>query len=261
VQRIVASLPRMATPADPTARKVFSSGRGSAFGSVAPILEGMWWAWGTTRFMPGATFPRNMTIIREDDALVVVHPVMLPERQQAELDALGKVEHIVRLGDFHGMDDARYQERYGAQLWAPRGAVHHEGTRVDHELVAGGETPFAGGSLHGFAGARSPELVLHLPRHGGVLHTCDSVQNWERSPPGISLLGRLMAKMIGFGGRACVGPPWRRACEPKDGPHFGPSFRALLELDFRHLLSAHGPPILDTAKQDLRTSVERLYPA
>jgi hypothetical protein len=253
----------MATDAarDRPLRKSFPSRRGTEFGTLTQVFEDVFWAWGTTRFLPGAAFPRNMTVLREKGGLVVVHPVLLPDAEQKRVEALGPIEHIIRLGDFHGMDDALYQQRYGAKLWAPRGAHEREGARVDAELAPGGDTPLSDGTLHGFEVAVAPELVLHLERHEGMLLTCDSVQNWERVPDGCSLLGAVMARTMGFRGRACIGPGWRRACEPKQEPGFGPRFRAILELPFRHALSAHGPPMLDTAKEDLRASVERLYPA
>jgi len=240
-------------------RKQFSSGRGAQFGSLTQVFDDVWWAWGTTRFFPGATFPRNMTIVRQGEGLVVVHPVMMPPEEQAKIEALGKIEHIVRLGDFHGMDDALYQEKYSAKLWAPRGATPRDGVRVDHELYEGGPTPFEDGSLYAFEVASVPETVLHLERHDGMLLTCDSVQSWEKMPEGVSFLGSLMAKAMGFKGRACVGPGWRKQCEPKTGENFEPKFRRLLELEFRHIVSAHGPPLVDSAKDDLRAGVNAAY--
>jgi len=242
-----------------TNRKQFSSGRGASFGKLEKVFDDVWWAWGTTRFFPGATFPRNMIILRQGEGLVVVHPVMMPADEQAKVEALGKIEHIVRLGDFHGMDDALYQDKYGAKLWAPRGATAREGARVDHELYEGGETPFDDGTIESFEVAPVPETVLHLKRHGGILLTCDSVQSWERMPEGVSFLGSLMAKAMGFKGRACIGPGWRKQCEPKTGETFEPTFRRLLELEFRHVLSAHGPPVLETGKDDLRAGVDAVY--
>jgi hypothetical protein len=245
----------------PKPRAQFNSTRGKRFGTLQKVFDDVWWVWGTTRFLPGATFPRNMTIVRGEDGLVVIHPVLLPEAEQAQVEALGKIEHIVRLGDFHGMDDALYIERYSPRVWAPPGATPYAGVRVDHELVPGGELPLPDASLIAFDRSRSPETALLLPRHGGLLLTCDSIQSWAKLPEGVSLLGGLMAKMMGFRGRACIGPGWRGACEPKDGVGFGPKFREILELEFRHLIGAHGPPIVDDAKEELRRAVDRLYPS
>jgi hypothetical protein len=99
---------------------------------------------------------------------------------------------------------------------------------------------------------------VHLERHGGLLLTCDAVQNWETTR-GCSFLGGVMSRRMGFRGRACIGPGWRKISEPKDGQGFGPEFRKLLDLDFRHVLGGHGGPMKDTARDDLRTSVDALY--
>jgi hypothetical protein len=245
---------------DSKPRVQFKSSRGKRFGTLQQVFDDVWWAWGTARFMPGVSFPRNMTIVRGETGLVVIHPVMMPEAEQAKIEALGKIEHIVRLGDFHGMDDALYVERYSPTVWAPADAKPLAGVRVDHELVPGGELPLPDASLVAFDRSRTPETVLHLRRHGGMLLTCDSVQSWATMPEGVSLLAIPMAKLMGFRGRACVGPGWRGACEPKDGVGFGPKFREILELDFRHLIGAHGPPIVDDAKEELRRTVDGLYP-
>jgi hypothetical protein len=68
-----------------------------------------------------------------------------------------------------------------------------------------------------------------------------------------------MSRMMGFKGRACIGPGWRRVSEPKDGKGFGPELGRLVELDWKHLLSAHGAPMKNTARDDLRASMQRIY--
>ncbi len=236
----------------------FKTSPGTVFGPLEQVFEDVWWAWGTVRFMPGFLFPRNMVIVREGGALVVIHPVTMPEDTQKEIDALGPVKHIVRLGAFHGMDDLAYAKKYGAELWAPPGVDVADGLKVSHELRPGGELPFADARLFDFEASRAPETAMHLARHGGLLLTCDSVQNWEHTT-GCSLLGGVMSRMMGFKGRACIGPGWRKQCEPKDGPGFGPTFEQILDLEFRHVIGAHGAPMKDTAKDELRASVRKIY--
>ena len=232
---------------------------GSSFGKLEKVFEDVWWAWGTTRLAPGLLFPRTMVVIRELGELVVVHPVLLPESEQAKLEALGPIKHIIRLGAFHGMDDPAYVKRYHPTTWAPPGVDLREGVTLDRELRPGIALPLAGATVFRFERSRSPEAAMLIPRHGGLLLTCDSVQNWDRSA-GTSMLGKLVARTMGFRGRACIGPGWRRACEPKDGSGFGPDFARLLHLQFKHIIGGHGAPMKDTAKEDLRWQVERLYP-
>ena len=236
----------------------FKSSPGKVFGPLEQVFDDVWWAWGTVRFMPGVLFPRNMTIIREPDGLVVIHPVLLPDAQQRQLEALGPIKHILKLGAFHGMDDVAYAKRYEPQVWAPPGCDPVAGLTRHHELVPGGRTPLAGGTVFSFASSKTPEIAIHVPRHDGILFTCDSVQNWETTT-GCTKLGAVMARMMGFKGRACIGPGWRRMSEPKDGTGFKQEFSNLLELSFRHAFCGHGAPIKDTARDDLRKQVTRIY--
>ena len=237
----------------------FKSSRGPNFSTLEQVFDDIWWAWGTTRFLPGLVFPRNMVVVREGGELVVIHPVLMPDAQQKRIEALGPIRHIVRLGAFHGMDDGLYVKRYAPTVWAPPGVDHSDGVKTDRELVPGGALPLAGATLHEFATSRTPEVVIHLERHGGVLLTCDSVQNWETTT-GCSRLGALFARAFGFRGRACLGPGWRRQSEPKDGAGFAPTFEQLLDLDFRHCIGGHGAPMKETARDDLRKQVKRIYP-
>jgi hypothetical protein len=238
----------------------FRSSAGTVFGKLEQVFDDVWWAWGTVKFIPGVLFPRNMTIVREPDGLVVIHPIVMPEEEQKKIEALGTIKHIVKLGAFHGMDDLAYAKRYNPTVWAPAGCDAVDGLTRHHELVSGGATPFAGGTVFDFASSKTPEVAIHVPRHDGVLFTCDSVQNWEATT-GCSTLGTLMARMMGFKGRACIGPGWRKQSEPKTGGGFKDHFTQLLELPFRHVLSGHGAPLKDTARDDLRAQVARIYKA
>ena len=64
---------------------------------------------------------------------------------------------------------------------------------------------------------------------------------------------------MGFRGRACIGPGWRKQSEPKDGKGFAADFDKLLALSWKHALGGHGAPMKDTARDDLRASVQKIY--
>jgi hypothetical protein len=238
----------------------FRSSPGKVFGKLEQVFDDVWWAWGTVVFAPGIRFPRNMTIVREKGELVVIHPVMMPEAEQAKIEALGPIKHIMRLGAFHGMDDLAYFKKYSPTTWAPPKVNLADGMTTHHELVPGGKLPLAGGTLFSFEASKTPETAIHLERHDGLLLTCDSVQNWETAP-GLSVLGKVMAGFMGFRGRACIGPGWRKACEPKDGKGFKPDFDRLVSLEFRHAIGGHGAPLEDTARDDLRAQMAKIYKA
>src|SRR5450631_480927 len=59
----------------------------------------------------------NMTIVRNGEELTLINTIRLDDSGLKQLDALGKVKNIVRLGAFHGQDDAFYLNRYHARLW------------------------------------------------------------------------------------------------------------------------------------------------
>src|SRR5690242_15148547 len=105
----------------PTGSGGFSTSPGPNFGTLEQVFPDIYWVWGTVRFLPGFLFPRNMAIVRQNGELIVIHPVLLPPAQQAAVEALGPIKHIVRLGAFHGMDDPAYVKRYQPTVWAPPG--------------------------------------------------------------------------------------------------------------------------------------------
>lgn len=188
-------------------------------------------------------YSRNMTILREDGALTLVNTVRLDDAGLAELDALGKVESVVRLGAFHGMDDAFYIERYGAKQWAFAGMEHEGGQPTDRLLVGGGKTPIRDGSVFSFDTAARPEGLVLLEREGGILISCDSLQNWTEPDRFFDEASSEKMRAIGFIQPANIGPGWRQGCNPQAS-----DFARLQELDYRHLLPGHGTPILGEAK-------------
>lgn len=235
-----------------------SSRPGPNFGEIERVFDDVWWAYGTTRMGPGVLIPRTMVILRERGDLVLIHPVMMPDAQQSQLEALGPVKHIVRLGSFHGMDDLAYVQRYAPTVWAPPLVDLKPGIQVHHELVPGGDLPIANAALFKFESSRVPEVALLLNKHDGVLLACDSVQNWEHTT-GCSAIGSLVSRLMGFRGRACIGPQWLKAADPENKKRLSPDFERLLKLNFRHAIGGHGGPILDTARDDLRLQVRRAF--
>ena len=72
-----------------------------------------------------------MTIIRNGSELTLVNTVRLSEEGLNQLDRLGKVTHIVRIGAFHGRDDAFYRDHYPiAQLWTLKGMSYESRSKI-----------------------------------------------------------------------------------------------------------------------------------
>lgn len=201
----------------------------------------------------------NMTIVCNEDELTLINTVRLDDRSLEQLDALGKVKNIVRLGAFHGQDDAFYRHRYDAKLWALKGMRDDCGqgkpTKMDIEMVPGGPVPFPNCTLFVFETAAYPEGVLHIAQEGGILVVCDSVKNWLSTD---RFFNPETAKAHQEGGH--IGPAnigfWCTACNVKNS-----DFQKLQALPFRHILSAHGVPILNNAHKQLASSIKRQYDA
>lgn len=211
-------------------------------GTSTPNFEGVSWQ-----------YSRNMTVVRHDGALTLINTVRLDDAGLAALDALGKVEHVVKLGAFHGIDDAFYVDRYDATLWALPKATHESGKPTDRFL--GEDTPFPGCLVFEFETSDHPEALLILDRAGGVVIACDSLQNWTEADAFFSAESAAKMKQFGFFQKANVGPGFMRSCNPNAS-----DFRRIERIGFRHLLSAHGVPLRDTAHVDLSATFARVFP-
>jgi len=226
-------------------------------GPLRELFPDLYFVTGTTRptFMGTAwQFSRNMVVVRTGGELSLINSVRLAEAGLAALEALGTVKHVIRLGAFHGMDDAFYLERYGAELWALAGMTHEHSRATDRVMSVGAALPWADGSLFVFESAKMPEGIILLAREGGILIACDSLQNWLGPDPFFDAPSAERMASMGFFRSANVGPGWRAACEPDAA-----DFARLKNLSFRHLLSAHGEPLLARAHEQVSTTLADLY--
>lgn len=149
-------------------------------GSIEKIFENVFFVKGTVEMKMmsiGMRFSRNMTIVKEGESLTLINSVRLDEDGLHELDALGKVQHVVRLAGFHGMDDPFYQDRYGAQVWALTGTRYFQGfekNKGDDYFAADNwidkstkKLPVSSASLVVIETATPPEGMLLLTRPEG----------------------------------------------------------------------------------------------
>ena len=227
-------------------------------GPIEEPFEGIFTVRGTARFGPLLSITRNMIVLRNTGELTILGAVRLVAEAERELERLGKIRHLVKIGHFHGMDDPYYVKKFAPTVWAAKDAVHKPGVTTDEVLTAGAPLPIPSADFFSFDRASKPEGCILLRRDDGILVTCDSVQNWEDFG-GCSLAGKLMMRTMGFGGAARIGPGWRRFAEPKDADGFRPDFVRLLELPWKHLLPSHGYPLRDTAKTALLARVKEAY--
>jgi len=229
-------------------------------GDLREIFPGIYFVTGTVAMGPGIRFSRNMTIVREGDGLVAINSVRLNEDGLAQLDKLGRLTDVIRLAGFHGSDDAFYKERYGATVWAIKGQRYVPGFDsskgesyfdADAQIDAATALPVADARVYLFD-STPPEGLLVLAREGGVVVAGDCLQHWARPDAYFSLLGRVMMRMMGFIQPHNVGPAWLKQAKPLASELLG-----ILELEFEHVLPAHGAPVLGGAKPAYRPAIER----
>lgn len=212
-------------------------------GAMEAVIQGRDWK-----------FSRNMTLVRDGERLIVVNSVRLDEAGLAELDKLGKVTDVVRLGALHGRDDPFYVARYGADYWALRGMEHESGLRVTRTLSPDTAPPISDASVFEFNTTQIPEGILRVDRAGGILIACDALQNWLAPDEYFSESSRDLMQDMGFFTPANLGPIWVQAAVPA-----GDDFARLKGLQFKHALCGHGEPLRDTAHEDYSATFHRLF--
>ena len=218
------------------------------------MADGVYAVRGGFRMGPGMTISRTMTILKTGDGLFVLNAVRLSDTAQAELDALGKVAHLIKLSDSHEIDEPFYADRYKPVVWSLPGA-RMGGLAAGRTL--GPDGPVAGGVVIDYPGTTGwREAGYFVPLGGGTLVTCDAIQNCADSE-GASFGGRLMASMMGFKGGVIVPSMWRRF-QKVTGPRVRESLSGLTSLSFANLVTGHGPAIAGGADALVRAAIERV---
>ena len=226
-------------------------------GEIEELADGVFWVQGSIRMNPVVEISRNMTVIREGDDLTVVNAVRLSAAGEAALDRLGAVKHVVRLGCFHGLDDRYYVDHYGAEFWCQPDSAPYKVPVPTQTLAEGAPLPIADAELREFRGAKRPECALLIKRAGGVLVTCDSLQNWADRGR-LSLMARIMMPLMGFKSTLIVGPKWLKFMTPSGGS-LRADFDRLLELEFDQTIGGHGGPWRHGAREQVRIAVTRAF--
>ncbi|MEJ2619372.1 MAG: hypothetical protein P8163_03735 [Candidatus Thiodiazotropha sp.] len=212
-------------------------------GSMETVLQGIDWK-----------FSRNMTIVRDHDRLIIINSVRLSDDGLAELDQLGRVTDVIRLGSLHGRDDPFYVNRYAAEYWTMPGMEHETGLKATYLLDADTPLPISDATLFSFYTTQIPEGILHIDRMGGILIACDALQNWQTPDQFFSDDSSELMQSMGFFTPANLGPVWVQRAAPE-----GEDFARLKTLSFKHALCGHGDPLRDTAYEDYCATFKRMF--
>ncbi|MDE2420605.1 MAG: hypothetical protein KGO49_05430 [Gammaproteobacteria bacterium] len=223
---------------------------------ITEIFPNVYFVHGSIKIGPGLRMNRNMVIIKQESDLTLINPVRINDNELKNLDQLGTVKHVIRLGDFHGLDDQFYIDRYQAQFWSQHG---HETYKelIPHQIIsAQTKPPIHNSDFFIFETAKYPEAAL-LIQPLRLLITTDSVQywsDWSYFTPATKLIVKLMGFRLGL----LIGGPWLKRVTPK-GKSLQQDFAKLLTLDFDSLVSAHGAPLKSGAKQELTAVIKKTF--
>ncbi len=221
-------------------------------GEITNIVDDVFFVQGTNIIVhDGARLQssRNMIIVRENNEITLINTVRLNDDGLKALEKLGPVKNIVRIGAFHGRDDAFYQDRYDAKLWAYSSMEFSHGERVDFDL-ANGMLPLSNAELFSFGSTAFPEGLIVLNIDGGILVSCDSIKNWTKKDAYFDDATFALMQSIGAIGEALIDSTWREAMKPSQD-----EIASIATLPFVHLVSAHGEPLLKTAKAAVIKSI------
>ena len=240
-----------------------------AHGPLTKLFDNVWFVRGAMKMpmlMP-MKISRSMTILKDGatDELTLVNSMRLSEAGLAELERLGKVVNVIRIGGFHGRDDGFYRERYGAKVFAIAGqsytrklggnAKTKEYMQPDAWLNKDSVLPIQSATLKIFETANPPEAILVWQHEGGIAITGDSLQNTAGPDEYVNVPAKLMMRKMGFFKAHNVGPGWLQFAKPDAA-----EVRSILDLDFEHVLPGHGDAVIGKAKEKFRPILEGELP-
>jgi hypothetical protein len=186
----------------------------------------------------------------------LINTVRLDDDGLQKLDSLGHVSHIVRIGAFHGRDDAFYKNQYPTSiLWNLKGMNYDSGLKADQDLILGGAMPFPSCSLFVFETSRFPECILHIAKESGILISCDSIQNITCTDDFYNATTAQSFHAQGLVQPANISPIWLGATHTNAEDFY----RLLKTMTFDHLLTAHGEPLINTAFAQVTQTVKRVF--
>ena len=224
------------------------------------IAENVFLVKGCVKPNPVVRFTRNMVVIREGQSLTLINPVRMETPGLEALDKLGKVEHILRLGPMHGMDDPFYVDRYNPRFWSFTDHQTYTEPAVTDVLSADAQLPFSNASLFVFDHMKETEGAILLDIGPGLLITCDGIQSYATAPhtPHTNAFTRFMMPFIGFPKKTLIGPVWVKLLV-EDVEGIKREFQRLMTLEFDQLIAAHGTFLSQGAKQEVQQAYDKMF--
>lgn len=211
---------------------------------------------GSLKVAPLLQINRNMLVIEQQGELTLINAVRMNENNLKHLEQIGTVKHVIRLGDFHGMDDQFYLDHYDAKLWSQDKHVTYPNLIPQQIISEDIAPPIANSQFFVFQHAKRPEAILFL-QDKQLLITTDSIQYWNDWKY-FTFLSKIIMYLMGFRLKLFIGGPWlKQVSEHKNS--LKPDFERLLSLDFHHLVASHGNVLKHSAKTELQDVIQHTF--
>lgn len=210
------------------------------------IAEGVYEVTSELRMAPGFYLPVRCTVlVIGEGELALVSPVRMSEETVREIDALGKVTHIVAPNLLHHIFlGAAMKQWPAARVHGAPGLAKKRGDLTFHEVL-GAKEDALGADLACVLLEGAPDMnevvILHKPSR--TLVVTDLVFNLQ-APHGA--LTWLFLNVMGTYKRLNVSRLVRFAL--RNRARVAPSLRRVLSLDFDRLVVAHGDVLDEGAK-------------
>lgn len=224
--------------------------------SIEELFENVYWVHGSVKMGPGMRINRNMVILKNGEELILVNPIRLSAKEEKNLSSLGTIKKIIRLGEFHGLDDQYYVDTFNAEFWCQEGQQTYQKPTPDKLIVEGLSPPVDNTEFFLFSGAIKPEAALLIRDHK-LLITADAIQNLSAGNY-TTPLAKIVMKLLGFKRELIIGKIWLKKFTPKGGS-LRDDFERLLKLDFEHIIAAHGVLMRGDAKTKLTNIVAETF--
>ena len=133
---------------------------------------------GSIKIGPMLQMNRNMVVVRDGNELTIINAVRLNEENEKQLNKLGKVTNVIRLGDFHGLDDQFYIDTYKPEFWSQKKHTTYPDLIPTKIINQNTISPIKKSKFFIFDSAKFPESALLLEENR-LLITTDSIQYWN----------------------------------------------------------------------------------
>lgn len=227
-------------------------------GELQSLFDNIWFIQGQVKLpmrIP-AKFSRSMTVHKNpiNGELNLINSMRLSEQGLEELQKLGPIRNIIRLGGFHGRDDLFYQRHFKARVFAIQGQSYSRSLETlanaddgymkpDVWVSQASHLPIKNCKLKIFSSSTPPEAAMLIEEHDGVLVTAGSLQNTPKPDKYVNFPMKIIMRKFGLWTPYNVGPGWIKLAKPRAG-----DIRSILEYKFDHVLPGHGEAVISNAK-------------